>query len=324
MKVTQFLMAATCAAMISPVFAGGEGWTSDFAAAKKQAADEKKSLLVDFTGSDWCGWCIKLNEEVFQHDPFKEGVKDKFVLVELDYPRDKSKLSEETQKQNEELRGAYAVQGYPTILLMDELGRPFARTGYQAGGPENYVKHLDELLEARTKRDAAFATAEKAEGAEKAKALVAALDAMGLEDAVISAQYGDVVEAIKTADPEDESGFVKKIETNKKFADFESSLNALAREGKHEDALKLTTETIESGDFEGAHLQQATMIKGMICAQMEDFDAAIAALDAAKAVDPESDLGSRVDSFKERINQMKAAQEAEKTEEAPAEEPPAE
>ena len=300
--------------MLSPVFAGGDGWTSDFAAAKKQAADEKKSLLVDFTGSDWCGWCIKLNEEVFQHDPFKEGVKDKFVLVELDYPRDKSKLSDETKAQNEELRKEYAVQGYPTIMLMDEKGRPFARTGYEPGGPENYVKHLDELLAARTKRDEAFATAEKAEGTEKAKALVAALDAMGLDDAVVSAQYGDVVAAIKEADPEDESGFIKKIESNKKFAEFEDSLNALARENKHEDALALTEKAINSGDFEGDNLQQATMIKGMICAQMGDFDAALAALDAAKEVDPDSELASRVDTFKERINQMKAAKEADKGE----------
>ncbi|MBK1826871.1 thioredoxin family protein [Haloferula rosea] len=314
MKMNQFFMAAGCAAMLSPVFAGGDGWTSDFAAAKKQAADEKKSLLVDFTGSDWCGWCIKLNEEVFQHDPFKEGVKDKFVLVELDYPRDKSKLSDETKAQNEELRKEYAVQGYPTILLMDEKGRPFARTGYQAGGPENYVKHLDELLAARTKRDEAFAAAEKAEGTEKAKALVAALDAMGLDDAVVSAQYGDVVAAIKEADPEDESGFIKKIESNKKFADFEDSLNALARENKHEDALALTEKAINSGDFEGDNLQQATMIKGMICAQMGDFDAALAALDAAKEVDPDSELASRVDTFKDRINQMKAAKEADKEE----------
>ena len=317
MKMNKLLKLAACAAMLSPAFAGGEGWTSDFAAAKEQAAKENKSLLVDFTGSDWCGWCIKLNEEVFQHDPFKEGVKDKFVLVELDFPKDKSKVSEDTQKQNETLREAYAVQGFPTILLMDEKGRPFARTGYQAGGPESYVKHLDELLKARTQRDDAMAAAAKAEGPEKAKALVAALDALGLDDAVISSQYGDAVEQIKASDPDDESGFVKKIETNKKFADFESSLNGLAREGNHEEALKLTDGVIESGDFEGEKLQQAKLIKGMIYAQMGDFDNALTALDDAKAVDPESELGSRVDTFKERINQMKAKNDAAK--EAPAE-----
>ena len=102
-------------------FAGGEGWTSDFAAAKAQAAKEGKDLLIDFTGSDWCGWCIKLNNEVFQHDPFKKGVADKFVLVELDYPRDKSKLDEKTIKQNDELKSTYEPQGFPTILLTNAM-----------------------------------------------------------------------------------------------------------------------------------------------------------------------------------------------------------
>ena len=54
-------------------FAGGEGWSSDFAAAKKEAAASNKDLLVDFTGSDWCGWCIKLDKEVFSQEPFKAG-----------------------------------------------------------------------------------------------------------------------------------------------------------------------------------------------------------------------------------------------------------
>ena len=130
-------------------FAGGEGWLHDIEAAKKKAAAENKDLFIDFTGSDWCGWCIKLNEEVFQHDPFKKGIADDFILVELDYPRDKSKLSKETIAQNEMLREKYQIQGYPTILLTDADGRPYAKTGYQKGGPESYVKHLGELQKSR-------------------------------------------------------------------------------------------------------------------------------------------------------------------------------
>ena len=77
MKTTH-LFAAVCAATLGlgTALAGGEGWTSNFDEASKQAAGEKKDLLIDFTGSDWCGWCIKLNEEVFQHDAFKDGVTD--------------------------------------------------------------------------------------------------------------------------------------------------------------------------------------------------------------------------------------------------------
>ena len=66
-----------------------EGWEVDFEAAKAKAAKEKKLLLVDFTGSDWCGWCIRLQDEVFLKDGFKSYAKDKFILVELDYPQKK-------------------------------------------------------------------------------------------------------------------------------------------------------------------------------------------------------------------------------------------
>ena len=176
MKTTSIVCAAAMA-LIGTSLAGGEGWTSDFEAAKKQATEAKKDLLIDFTGSDWCGWCIKLNDEVFKHDAFKDGVKDTFVLVEIDSPQDKSKLSEETQKQNKELGEKYQIEGYPTILLTDAEGRPYASTGYQEGGPEKYVAHLNELREHKKARDEGFAAAEKLEGAEKAKALVETLTA---------------------------------------------------------------------------------------------------------------------------------------------------
>jgi len=307
---------------LGSALAGGEGWTHDFEAAKKKAADENKALLIDFTGSDWCGWCIKLNEEVFQHDEFKSGVKDKFVLVELDYPRDKSKMSEETIKQNEELKDKYAVRGFPTILLTDASGAPFGKTGYQKGGPESYVTHLDELLGAKTKRDEAFATAEKSEGVEKAKALVSALKAMSLEDAAVASFYGDVVEKIKTADPEDETGFVKAIEEKEKFADFEKELNSFAQKQDHESALAFVEKTLAGDTFSGEQKQRVALIKGMILVQKGSFDDALKAFEDAKAIDPASQIAAQIDSFKGRVEQMKE-QAAEKTPEPKDEEPAA-
>ena len=311
---TKFILAATCAALagISSAFAGGEGWSHDFAAAKKQATDEKKDLLMDFTGSDWCSWCIKLNDEVFKHDAFKTGVKDKFVLVELDYPRDKSKLSEETQKQNEELQGNYSIQGFPTILLCDAEGKPFAKTGYQPGGPEKYVAHLDELRAKKDTRDKSFADAAKAEGPAKAKSLIAALDAMELEDETVAAFYPDVVEQIKSADPKDETGYAKKLAAKQKFAAFEEELNGFARKQDHEGALAFVDKS--AGDFEGEQKQQVVMIKGMIYAQMQKFDEAIKAIDEAKAIAPESEMAARFDGLKKQLEMAK-----EKTKDKPKE-----
>ena len=125
--------------------AGGEGWLTNFEDAKKQASLENKSLLVDFTGSDWCGYCIKLKEEVFDKKEFADFAKDKFILVELDFPS-KKKQDPAIKAQNAELGKKYRIQGYPTILLMDAKGRPFAKTGYQSGGPSAYNQHLKELI----------------------------------------------------------------------------------------------------------------------------------------------------------------------------------
>ncbi|QTN34210.1 thioredoxin family protein [Akkermansiaceae bacterium] len=291
--------------------AGGEGWSSDFAASAKLAAAENKVMLVDFTGSDWCGWCIKLDKEVFSHDEFKNGVKDGFVLVELDYPRDKSKLSPETIAQNEELKGKYAIRGYPTILLMDGEGRPFAKTGYQAGGPEKYVTHLNELTERKKLRDEAFASAEKLEGVEKAKALVAALKAIGLDEAMLGAFYGEQIEAIKKADPKDESGFAKGIALKAKMADFEKELNALASQQKFEEAQELVAKNIASGDFEGPMLQQLVFVEGMIHAQLGDLDKALVSLDKADAVVPGSPMAKRIAAIKAKITQDMEAKKAE-------------
>lgn len=307
MMKTKHILAAACAASLgfTSAFAGGEGWTHDFAAAKKQAAEENKDLLIDFTGSDWCGWCIKLNEEVFSHDPFKEGVKDKFVLVEIDFPKDKSILSEETQKQNEGLQSQYAVQGFPTILLTDASGKPYARTGYQPGGPEKYVTHLDELRAKKDVRDKAFAEAAKAEGPAKAKALVTALEAMELEDAVVASFYPEVVDQIKTADPDDETGFAAKLAEKQKFADFEKELNGFAAKQDMEGALAFVDKTAGSGEFKGESQQQVLAIKASILAQSQKFDEAIKAVEAAKAAAPDSEVAGRLDGFKAQLEQAK-------------------
>ena len=120
-------------------------WETDFELAKKRAKEEKKDILVDFTGSDWCGWCIKLKKEVFDQTGFQEYAKKNLIMVELDYPR-KKELPAAEKEQNAKLAKEYEIEGYPTILLLNSKGREVARTGYQEGGPEKYIEHVKELL----------------------------------------------------------------------------------------------------------------------------------------------------------------------------------
>lgn len=313
--IMKHLLAAACVATVSitSVLAGGEGWTHDFSAAKKQAATEEKDLLIDFTGSDWCGWCIRLNKEVFSHDPFKDGVKDKFVLVELDYPKDKSILSEETIKQNEELQAKYSIKGFPTILLADAEGRPFARTGYQEGGPEKYVAHLDELRAKKGQRDEAFAAAKNEEGVAKAKSLISALDTMDLEDEVVAEFYPEITDEIKAADPKDETGFAAKIAAKQKFAEFEKELNGFGAKQDMEGALAFVEKSANSGEFEGEMKQQVLTIKASILARTGDFDAAIATIGEAQEAAPDSPAAAQLNGFKAQLESAKEKQAAAET-----------
>ena len=128
-----------------------EGWMTDFESAKKKAMAENKTLLLDFSGSDWCSWCIKLDEEVFQKDAWKAYAKKHLVQVLIDFPREKSEQSEALQKQNNALAKQYAVRGFPTVLLLNQEGTLIEKTGYQRGGAENYIDHIKALIGAAEK-----------------------------------------------------------------------------------------------------------------------------------------------------------------------------
>ncbi len=297
--------------------AGGEGWVTDFEAAKKQAVEENKDLLVDFTGSDWCGWCIRLRNEVFVHDAFKDGVKDHFVLVELDYPRDKSNMSEELLAQNKQLAGKYAIRGYPTVLLMDHKGVPYGRTGYKKGGAEEYVKHLNELRAGKVKAAEAFAEAEKLEGVAKAGKLLFALDGLGLDSTILAAFYGDVIEQIKAADPDDKTGYVKREETRKRQEKFQKELNGFARKKDYDGAVKLIDSNIKDDGMDDLEKQQMMRTKAMILSLQNKFDAALETLKEAKAVAPESKLAAGLGEFEANI--LKRREKIEKVEKAKAE-----
>jgi thioredoxin-related protein len=138
------LLCVTCLGLASGLFAG-EGWMTDFEAAQAKAKAENKPLLLDFTGSDWCGWCIRLDEEVFSQAAFREYAADELVLVEIDFPR-RTDQPAKLKAQNEALAQKYGIRGFPTILVLSPEGELIEKTGYRRGGPQAYVAHIKEIL----------------------------------------------------------------------------------------------------------------------------------------------------------------------------------
>ena len=131
-------------ALASTLALAKDGWSEEYDKSLAQAKADKKLVLLDFTGSDWCGWCIKLDKEVFSQAEFGEYAKKNLVLVELDFPRSKEQ-SKEIKAQNAKLQGEFKIQGYPTIVVLNSEGKKVGELGYQPGGPKAFIAELEKL-----------------------------------------------------------------------------------------------------------------------------------------------------------------------------------
>ncbi len=127
-------------------------WHTDVNKAIDISIKTEKPLFFFFTGSDWCGWCKRLQREVFFKPEFKKWADKNVVLVELDFPK-RTKLPQEIQKQNRELAQMFAVRGYPTVWFVtptiEEKKVNFEKIGsqgYVAGGPVNWINSANKFL----------------------------------------------------------------------------------------------------------------------------------------------------------------------------------
>lgn len=123
-----------------------EGWIQDLDTALKESEKTGKVVLADFTGSDWCGWCIKLDEEVFSQDDFKLWASKNVILCSIDSPRDRTALGEEQFAKNQQYTQKYKVQGFPTIALLNKDGIVLGKSGFVRGGPGPFIDAMNEIL----------------------------------------------------------------------------------------------------------------------------------------------------------------------------------
>lgn len=286
---------ALACALGATLMAADAAWTTDFEAAKGQAAQDGKDLLVDFTGSDWCGWCIKLKEEVFDHQAFAAAAPRDFVLVELDFPREKPQ-SDALKAANRALNQRYEVSGYPTILLLDAAGRAYARTGYRKGGPEAYVQHLAELKQAKAKRDAALAAATAASGADQARQLDAVLESL-LANRVPLAGYEAEIARIVAGDADGALGLKAKYALRPQLAAIKAALQGgdLAGAGSRID------EALNADGVPAATRQELLAYKGAIAYRSGQKAEAVEFLRQAVAADPANERAAELKTVLGRV-----------------------
>jgi len=140
------LLAATLAIGLAATAQAADGWMTDWEAAKAASKESGKPILINLTGSDWCGWCIKLEKNVFSTDTFRDFAEKELVLMEADFPR-KKELPAKLEKQNEALSDKYLAGGYPTVWLLDAEGDKLSEDLGEFGqDPEAWVEKLRQLI----------------------------------------------------------------------------------------------------------------------------------------------------------------------------------
>jgi len=288
LALTAVLTSAASATPVSPTSSALRGstvaddthWAADFDVAVQQAREEGKNLLIDFTGSDWCSWCIKLHDEVFSKEEFMSYATENYVLVALDYPRsDEAKARVPNPERNQELAAKYEISGFPTVLLMTPDGDVFGRTGYQPGGAVDYVTHLTELREEGLKalNDAVNLVNEfeAAEGPARREALLkilAVVEGLTPESPIVGRLEGPVREAF-VMDPENAEGLKLR------------ALKALLVAGKSSDELMVMGRELDPKNASGV-LELVVLAQFGKVEQESDLAVTCDALDALLAVEP--------------------------------------
>jgi protein disulfide-isomerase len=122
-------------------------WVESYDEALQRSKATGRPVMLVFSGSDWCGWCVKLKKNVFAKSEFKQWASQNVLMVEVDFPRTKQ-LAARIQQQNSRLKTKYGqhVNSYPTILIVDSTGATVAKTGYDGLGAESFINTASSLI----------------------------------------------------------------------------------------------------------------------------------------------------------------------------------
>lgn len=247
-------------------------WHNDVEKAAQIALKEEKDILLLYTGIAWDPISQKLHQEVLSQDGFEAEISGDFVLVKLDFP----KIKDPRQADRPKYRWAekFGVTSYPTVVLTDAQMKPFAITGYEAGGVENYLGVLSEHRRARQIRDDNFSKAQNAKGPVKAKLLDKAISAM--HEIIVPIYYADVIEQIVALDADDQMGLRTKWNAQR---DAEmrkvimTDLMLIARIEKPATAVRMIDEVLAEIEFPVKQKLEILQIKLGIVKTMDDDEA---------------------------------------------------
>lgn len=262
-------------------------WTDDYAIAVSEAKRLDKSLLLLFTG-DWIPLCQQFDTAILSTDVFLEEVSEHFVLVRLNYPED-NQLPEKEAAQNQLLKDAYRIRGFPAVVLTDAGGRPFGLNGFQPVTPEIYVEQILDMYRYGKEKEALRKSAQDLEGIEKAKALVEGIPE--LPGNMAARYYGSEMKEIIAADPGDSLGKAAEFATLLDDVTYSQAMQMLAKDSEWDKMIELTDSYIQERKLEGGMLQKALLNKSSVQDRMGSLRGRIESLLRVVDLDAKSGYG---------------------------------
>ena len=295
-------------------------WTVNMDFAKKIAKEKDLNLLILFTGSDWCHWCKKLNEEVFSQDEFQQEVVKQFVPVKLDFPS-AVKFPEEIRKSYEAEMKKYGVRGYPTVVLTDCEGNAFAVCGYQPGGAEGYLTLLNNLVDGKKELEAKVTELKDGDAA-AGKELYDALEEYSekFKDPCIKEGLKKYYDICREKCPEISRALEREEKIKQRLAEIDEQYKigegydpSEATPEKAEQAVADYQAVIDSFKLEGEKKQEILLKIALVYTIVQEDEKAQEYLDKAVEAAPDSEFAemikerraaNEIDELMENVNQM--------------------
>ncbi len=282
-------------------------WHTNLEKAIARAQKEHKDIYLEFTGTDWCPGCIHLKNTVQATVDFRDRARSNYICVLIDFPR-KTKLPEQQAAYNEEIRSRYNITSFPTVLLLDEQGRPYATLAGSSKNVAEYLKRLDEAQTIKTTRNTAFDEVSQASGdAEKLQALHRAMQTVS---PAFHPCYPDILKEIERLDPQNTLGYngtearanIEKQQRKDYETLLDESRNAY-RAGKLQTCIELTDKFLSRTDLIPPIRQKALIQQHTNYAMQKDLPKALQYLKDAHAADPDSKEAKRIVPFIENLEQ---------------------
>lgn len=236
-------------------------WHTDYQAALARAKEQKKHLLIVFTGSDWIPLCRIYDRDILNQPEFIDSASEHYVLVRMDYPK-KTPQPPAVAQQNQLFMRAYRISAFPTLMVTDLEGRPYGVNGYQPVTPANYAKVIGAMRQSATVRDQYFEKAATATGAEKASLLTKGVP--NLPGNLSARYYRPQLEEIIAHDPQDETGKVAKCKRLLADVAYSDKMQELESNVEWSEMLTVTDAYIAENGLQGAERQQALLNKASV------------------------------------------------------------